>query len=249
VAAHHGHLNVVKLLLESGADVNLRTSMNQSPLDVASVGGNHEVTRYLADHMGVTNPLDGIDVTRFENRVTTSESSGIVNPTNMPLPGGLTITSLHDASAEGSVEIVRSLLDQGVDVNQRDAYHRTALHMASQKGKLEVAKLLIKYGADVNCRDKEGWTPLHVASRFGYCDIAELLLDHSADVNVTQQDLFTPLHLASWSSNLKVVRLLLKRGANIHVRNIDGRTPYALASRRGDHDIIRLFLDAMEIDG
>jgi ankyrin repeat protein len=242
-AAHHGHIDIVILLLEFGADVKVRNSSDQTALDVAFASRNHEVTQCLADRMGAMNPLDGMDRTPSDKNANylvpdaPLTSVGIAGYTNFP--DGLRKT-LHDACGEGSVEVVQSLLDEGADVNQRDGDHATALDVASANGELEVAKLLIKYGADVNCRDKIGWTPLHHVSRGEHHDIAELLLDNGADINAKQQDLWTPLHFVSCNGNLGIVRLLLERGADIHARDIDGRTPYALASKWRYRDMVRL---------
>ena len=84
--------------------------------------------------MGLMDPLYGIDVTRSDKMpymVPDAEvtSVGILRNTN--ILGSSRKTSLHLASEGGSVEVVRSLLDEGVDVNQRDAGHRTALHLSS----------------------------------------------------------------------------------------------------------------------
>jgi hypothetical protein len=61
--------------------------------------------------------------------------------------------SLHSASVDGRVDVVRRLLDRGADVNERDEYLQTPLIVASRHGKLAIARTLIKYGADVNSRD------------------------------------------------------------------------------------------------
>jgi ankyrin repeat protein len=250
-ATYNGHLDMVKLLLESGADVNIRNSTHYTPLDVATASGNREVTRYLANHMGVKDPWDGMAVTPIDmdadNLVLHTTLASVVIAEQANIPGGLDKTSLYDASARGDVEVVQLLLDQGADVNQRNARHITALHAASTLGKLEVAKLLVESGADVNCREKEGWTPLLHASRLGLRDLAELLLDNGADVSAKTQDLHTPLHFASWYHHPEVVSLLLGRGADVHVRDIDGRTPSGLASRVGARDIVQLLLDKAEV--
>jgi len=246
-AAHNGHLDLVKLLVESGADVNIRNSKNQIPLDVAHASRKREVTRYLANHMGVTDPCDGMDL----NPLDKSSDDLVPDPTltsvdNLDIAkhrhphGTLSPSSLHDACAEGSVEDVQSFLDQGATVNGLNTNHDTPLYVASRNGRLEVVKLLIEYGADVNCRDRTGWTPLMLASTYRYCDIAELLLEHGADVNARKADLWTALHLASLNGHFEIVEVLLDRGADIHARNIDGYTPSGLASRRGERDVVQL---------
>jgi len=243
-AAHNGHLDLVKLLVESGADVNMRTRKYQTPLAEALASRKRQVTRYLANHMGVTDPCDGMDIDPLDNApdnlVPDATSTSVGNAKYRHLHGRLNLSSLHDACAKGSVGDVQSLLDQGADINGRDVNHGTPLFVALLDGNLEMAKVLIQHGADVNCRDKFGWTPLMLASQFGYRDIAELLLDHGADVNAKKEDLWTALHLASSNGHLEIVKDLLDRDADIHARNIDGHTPSGEASRTGERDIIGL---------
>jgi ankyrin repeat protein len=250
-AAHNGHLDLVKLLVESGADVNLRNVKNQIPLDVALASRKSDVTRYLANHMGVMDPCDGVDISSLDktpdNLVPDTSLASVTISKHRNPHGGLSLSSLHDACAKGSVEDVQSLLDQGADINGRDTHHKTALAVESRVGKLEVVKVLIKYGADVNCRDKTGWTPLMAASRHGHREIAELLLNHGADVNARKEDFWTALHLASTNFHIGVVKVLFDNGADIHARNIDGRTPSGLASRTGGQDII-LLLSGVKVE-
>ena len=243
-AAHNGHFDVVELLVESGADVNVRDGKNQIPLDVAFASRKREVTRYLANHMGVAAPFDGMDIDPLGKTPdtvvpdTTLTSVGIAKHRHPH--GRLSLRSLHDGCAEGSVEDVQSLLDQGADINGRNAKHDTALLVALRNGKLEVAKVLIEDGADVNCRDKVGWTPLMLASQRGDRDLAELLLHRGADVGAKRDNLWTALHLASLNGHIEIVKSLLDRGADIHARTIDGRTPSGEASKRGERDVVRL---------
>jgi len=245
-AAYNGHLDLVKLLVESGADVNMRNCKNQIPLDVARARRKREVTRYLANYMGVMDPYDGMDINPLDkaqdNLVPDAPLSSVGIAKHRHPHGRLGPVSLHAACAKGSVEDVQSLLDQGVDINGRDAGHDTALLVALLDRKLEVVELLIKYGANVNCRGKTGWTPLMLASKLGYCDIAELLLDHGADVTAKQEVLWTALHLASSNDHLEIVKILLERGADIHARNIDGHTPSGIASRTGGRDILQFLI-------
>ena len=245
-AAQNGHLDVVKLLLELGADVNVRNDTDQISLDLAYASGNRQVAKCLAEQMGVMDSWDNMDVAPLEEMPRNLGTGAALSPgsaENTYTPGSVEGVSLHAASGEGNLDVVRSLLDNGVNVNERDGHHATPLYWASWKGEYEAAKLLIKYGADVNCREKEGWTPLHAASYDGYLEIAQLLLDHGADVNAKQQELSTPLHIASWNGHIDIARLLLERGAHVHARDIEGRTPSRLASGKGERDIVQLLLE------
>ena len=237
IAAQYGHLGMVKLLIESGADVTVRNGKESTPLDLASTSGNHQVTMYLAEYVGADVPSLDKSLQKLRSGASLS-SLATVEHTHSPSHEG--ITSLFTASSEGNVDVVRSLLDSGADINERNLSHNTALHVALDEEELEVAKLLIQYGADINCQEKTGWAPLHLASRNGYFDVVQLLLDHDADVNAKNQELSTPLHLAAWNSQVEVARLLLERGANVHLRDIEGRTPSVLASKVGERNLARL---------
>jgi ankyrin repeat protein len=143
---------------------------------------------------------------------------------------------MHTASKYGQIEVVRSLLDHGSDIDERDASQWTALAVASMNGKLEVAKLLIERGANVNTRGEFGWTSLHFASRNGHLDVVRLLLNHGGDLNARQRSRRTALDLTSCYGHLEIAKLLLKSGANANVRNDYGLTPKTSHSPRIPQD-------------
>jgi ankyrin repeat protein len=69
--------------------------------------------------------------------------------------------ALVGVSREPRPEVVRHLIELGVDVNARDRRRWTPLHFAARTKNPAVVKLLIEAGADVNAKDDEGITPLH----------------------------------------------------------------------------------------
>ncbi len=103
--------------------------------------------------------------------------------TCLPLTAGPTDPeeALRAAASSGSVDEVRALIAQGVDVNAANDYGGTALSFAADKGHLEVVKLLITHGAEVNVQD--GFysnTPLGWASYNGHMEVVSYLLQHGA---------------------------------------------------------------------
>ena len=76
---------------------------------------------------------------------------------------------LRNAAKSGDINAVRTLLDKGADVNEKDGVGGTPLFWAVREGHTELAKLLIERGADVNKRDNAGWGPLFWAAWGGAC--------------------------------------------------------------------------------
>ena len=160
----------------------------------------------------------------------------------------------HSASYQGTPEMVRMLLNDGVNVNVKNHWGETLLHLVSrgiqdsQIG-VRVAELLLEHGADVNTRSTEHETPLHLASHFGKLGIVQLLLDQGADASAETDQGLTLLHLVSFGQyeshedGERVAELLLERGAEVDSRDEDHWTPLHIASQHGKLEMARLLLD------
>lgn len=126
---------------------------------------------------------------------------------------------------DGEDNIVRELLDSGVDINVRDNTGQTCLHIVRDKN---MAVYLISRGADISAQETDhGMTPLFFQNK----DIAELLLSGGADVNALSQEGNTPLIWYAYSGYLDGAELLLSNGADINARNKDGHSALDIAGR------------------
>ncbi|GIS78470.1 MAG: hypothetical protein CM1200mP14_00360 [Gammaproteobacteria bacterium] len=105
-----------------------------------------------------------------------------------------------DAAQQGDAQIVRTLLQQGEDVNAAQSDGLTALHWAALNNDLEMAKLLLYAGATVKPTTRVGsYTPLHLASRSGYHEVMKAMLDAGADPNKLTATGVTAMHFAAQS--------------------------------------------------
>ncbi|RKK80919.1 hypothetical protein BFJ68_g17676 [Fusarium oxysporum] len=209
----NGNIEVVKMLLEKGADAAAATTDGLTPLYEASQKGHLEIAKMLIEK--------GADVTTADK-------------------GGR--TPLHEASKNGHLEIANMLLEKGADAATATTDGLTPLYEASQKGHLEIAKMLIEKGADVTTADKGGRTPLHEASKKGHLEIANMLLEKGADATAATDYGRTPLHVASEYGHLEIANTLVKNGAHAAVVNGYGRTPLHEASRNGHLQIANMLL-------
>ena len=89
--------------------------------------------------------------------------------------------NIYDAASRGNLNRVRALLNQGVNVNSRDAHDRTPLHWAAYGGSVNVVQELLRRGARINSRDDYYSTPLHVAAHYGRPRVIHALLKAGAN--------------------------------------------------------------------
>jgi len=134
--------------------------------------------------------------------------------------------SLQEAAAKGDVNLVRTLIENGTEVDSvDDSSLRTALHCAVEKSNKEIVELLIAKGADVNAKDGGGNTCLHfigkkpipwyktLLGRSSWEGVVQSLINNGADVNVRDKEGRTPLWWAEKRGNKVFAELLRKHGA------------------------------------
>ena len=203
-AAGEGRFDVVKYLINHGADVSKTNVDKETALHYASEYGQLKVAELLLSRGA------GIDVEDKWCR-----------------------TPLMLAAARGHSDILLCLINHGADLNKTkfNVHKRTALHYAIEYGHLKVVELLLSKGAGIDVEDEDGHTPLMLAALRGHSDILLCLINQGDDLNKTNRRKRTALHYASESGNLEVVELLLSKGTGIDVEDEDFHSPLMLASK------------------
>lgn len=139
---------------------------------------------------------------------------------------------------------LRSLLEQGADVDAAEADGATALAWASHRDDLEAADLLIRAGADVNAANDYGVTPLALACGNRSTSMAETLLEAGADPNVTQWTGETPLIVCARTGAVEAVKALLSRGADVDVKESQQGQTALMRAVAGQHrEVVRILVE------
>ncbi len=151
---------------------------------------------------------------------------------------------LSDATMARNAEAVRSLLEEGADVNASQGDGMTALHWAAEHGDVEMAMMLLDAGADLEMATRLGeHTPLHVASTAGHTLVVSALVEAGADVNASTTTGAAPLHFAAASGSGEAVAELLAHGAEPDTREPHwGQTPLMFAAAAGRVEVIEALL-------
>ncbi|XP_046565551.1 putative ankyrin repeat protein RF_0381, partial [Haliotis rubra] len=248
IACEAGELNIVEMLFEKGATVNMVSYGEDTPLHSACEG-NPTVVAYLLKK--------GASVNQASNRtgdtpLHKAAGCGSTKCADVLLKAGADVnvqnitgdTALHKAAGGESTECVDVLLKAGADVNVQNNTGDTALHKAAGGESTECVDVLLKAGADVNVQNNTGDTPLHEAAGEGSTESVDVLLKAGADVNVQNNTGDTPLHEAAGEGSTECVDVLLKAGADVNVQNNTGDTPLHIAAGRGSTESVDVLLKA-----
>ena len=115
-------------------------------------------------------------------------------------------TPLTNATIDGKIELVETLIEYKADIDSKDNDERTALHFAAQEYQIGIVKLLLENGVTVDTRDNNGNTPLSDAVFYseGRGEIIELLLNYGADKKLKNDYDVSPIELAKSIDNYNV---------------------------------------------
>lgn len=228
-AAAFGNIETLRLLLDTGADVNARNDFDATAL--LWCARDPERVRLLVER--------GADVNAQSKQGRTP----------------LMVASLRRGGAD-SVEL---MLAKGAGVNSKDSRGDSAIGLAASIGDVRIMRRLLAAGADVNAVNKRGMTPVNLAASGRSPEAVRLLIEKGADVRTASNTLsnsvrhgqilmikLAPLHRAAAFGPAETVRDLLKAGADVNAR--DGRKlmplSFAVATDNPSLETVRLLLQA-----
>ncbi|MCI0550470.1 MAG: ankyrin repeat domain-containing protein [Anaerolineae bacterium] len=106
-------------------------------------------------------------------------------------------SGLIGAALTGNLDAIKSLLEEGADVNKKGATGTTALIAASTAGHIEIVKFLLQNNADLQVGDHLNRTALAMALHNNHPEVAQVLIDHGADINAIMANGTSILTVAS----------------------------------------------------
>jgi ankyrin repeat protein len=241
-AASHGNQDIVKLLINSGADINALDGNRETSLHKASYKGHKTVIEILISNGANIDAESGdgstpLSIAALYHHQETAQ---------LLIEYGAVINSDIAIMLENH-ELVKHYLDLGLDPNSKiqkgSNKGETYLLTAITTKNIAMVELLLNYGARlIEKNESTNVLPLHRASAIGCLDICRLLIANGTDINAQGSFEQTPLHLAVQYGHTDVVKLLVIHGANINVKNESKSTPLFAATYRQSLEIVECLL-------
>ena len=218
-ASQNGHLEVLRMLLRSGADLELEDKDGDRAVHHAAFGDEPCVMEVIA--------AAGSDLNARNKRRQ---------------------TALHIAVNKGHVGVVKMLLGLGCHPSLQDSEGDTPLHDAISKKRDDMLGLLLDQSADIMLTNNNGFNALHHAALRGNPSAMRVLLTKLPRpwiVDEKKDDGYTALHLASLNNHVEVAELLVHTGrGNLDLQNVNLQTALHLAVERQHTSIVRLLVRA-----
>ncbi|GJQ80549.1 hypothetical protein Trydic_g19954 [Trypoxylus dichotomus] len=262
--AHVESENIVKLLLQKGANVNLANFCGETSLFSALYGRRLDTIKLLLENGADINVQNERGYTPLHVAAHMRNASAVRElldkkaSVNLQSTDGETALQLairgmrvdevkllekrsEANTPEDSEGIVRLLLEVCANINIHNGNAKTAVYHAVCTQYVDTIRLLLEHGADANLQDNHGYTPLHLAIDTQQEDIIRLLLEGDACVNHQNANDETSLHKVAAKARLDIIKMLLEHGADTNIQNKDGHTPLDVAAN--NEDIVKLLLE------
>jgi len=221
LAVCFGYLEIVKYLMEHGADI-------KGTLHLAAKTGQYDMVKYLVEQYGE-------DVNQFDGEALMYASGTDVVRYLVEHGAKINIqdewgrTPLHWHAERKNLETIKYMVSSGADIHRRAKDGSSVIHWAANHGRIQNVDFFLKLGLDINDRDNDGKTPLHYACdipRHDLCkikkEIIRYLVEHGSDINLRDKGGRTPLDYAQYSKEDEIAKYLKAHGA-VSGKSLNGK--------------------------
>jgi ankyrin repeat protein len=250
LAAAFGRYEVFEELLKAGAQAKIADDDGNTPLHAAVARGDERMARTLIEKGANPDAVSRQGMTSLMMACSPALVDLLYHAgANVDFAAYGGQTALILATKMNRLDVVRSLLQCGADVEAATDHGEVAVHFAASifdsPSRLRFLDALLQAGADVNEETNEGLTPLMIAARAVAEDAISVMIRAGADVNAADRSGDTALLKVLQSGNSRMaasVSLLLEAGADVAHANAAGQTGLKLAAGPDIPDPVRYMI-------
>lgn len=147
------------------------------------------------------------------------------------------------------LDVVRALLNKGVNYDIVDKLGRSIIYIAIEYNYVDIVLELLQHSENaigimiVNIIDKNGNIPLHYAIKNGNIDLIQMLMQYNSNPYTTDKNGHNSLHLAVLTNSVPIVTLIINQMSNLNLKNNNGETALHLALNYRHNNIAKILLD------
>ena len=248
LAAWQGRTTTVKMLLEAGANAQIRDHKNRTALIAAKAGGHDAIVKILQEAGAHAEKADGSELLLAATRGEDDRLAELVakSPWAIEVSDNEGNTPLALAAAKGWTRSIETLLAAHAQPNVSNNKGDTPLMLAARAGRVEAVKQLLAHPYArvlANATNHNGETALLQAAIAGRGLVVELLAPYS-----DQPDLGaggrTPLVEMCYHGDLRAVAALIKVRADVNQQQVTrGKSPLMTAMLAGHTEIVQMLKD------
>ncbi|MCJ1384321.1 hypothetical protein MMC17_007437 [Xylographa soralifera] len=249
-AAWFENTGIVNLLLQYGADVDVRLQRNgATSLNEAARHGHEAMVQCLLQGGADIEAKDFYSHTPLIWAVKEGRTKVVQvlleQGANVNANDDKSISVLTRAAIQGFIEIAQLLIEKGANLEAKLPSPRcsTPLHEAAWSGQEEMVRMLVRNGADIEAREGEGKTALFRSAQQNQAGLVKFLLENKANTEVQDKwERLTPLIFAARAGATEAVDVLVKAGANIEAQTRVYVTALGEAASCGYDKIVQILL-------
>ena len=245
VAGYNDNIEMIKILLENGAEIDLEDNEGNTPICFCARFGNEKSIKFLKEK--------GADIyKRNKSKISPIETCiqyGHKKSMEIFLEFGYEINNISQgemsllgvATINNNIEIINYFVEKGADINLRDGLGYTPIFYSIIAESGYLLKYYLEKGVDINILCKDNNSLLYYSLQNKSDEIFNILIDRDINVNTYSNKGISPLYKACRNRDLIKIEKLLQKGAKIEA-NIR-MTPLKLVIINDDYDILDLFIN------
>jgi ankyrin repeat protein len=216
----YNKLDIIKILVEKNARIDITDSEERSLLYLSIKYGYDNITTYLLEKNKESIGINILDIKDKQKKI-----------------------PLHYAIQKKNIDMIQKLLEYNSNPNTLDINGYNSLHLSIFTRNIDIVKIVLKYIGNINARSMNGETALHLATNLRLTNICIFLIENNININI--QDYtheFSVIHYVATINQIELLNKLIEKKCNINIQDVFGNTALHYAFIEENYNIVSLLM-------